>query len=133
MDTEHEWYVRRAEPYGETFQVNCDTSADAIRITQSWEDAGERGVATNARCESPGCPRPALVPDGLCREHAVEEAMKAMRQVYDAACSDSEWLAPGDPVLNRESREAVAKEALTRILSLGLTPADLEPTQEPPK
>ena len=121
MDTEHEWYVRRAEPYGETFQVNCDTSADAIRIAQSWEDAGERGVATNALCASPGCPHPARVPDGLCREHAVSRALDEVRDFERGV----NFYDPRDWAIER-------LYLIKEILSLGLSPADLEPTQEPP-
>lgn len=79
-------------------------------------------VATDAFCTLPGCPHPALVPDGLCREHAEEQAHTELIQFVR-----------GLDQTERGGTEKQRHRALARILRLGLIPADLEPTQEPPR
>lgn len=80
------------------------------------------GWSTNARCTAPNCPRPALVPDGLCREHAIGRAEDEVRD-YERGVN---FYDPRDWAIER-------LYLIKEILSLGLSPADLEPTQEPPR
>ena len=80
---------------------------------------GCKAEVVSLACSAPNCPHPALVPDGLCREHAIGRAEDEVRD-YER----------GVNVYNPIDRTIERLDLIKEILSLGLTPADLEPTQE---
>lgn len=129
--SEHEWFAKRDDIYEGTFTAYRDTAEEACAVADLWETMRESGVATNARCDK--CGQPALVPDGLCRGHALEEAMTIIEMRYEKGYGDAIYkFEHNDGHVTHGNSSADILDALRRIVALGLTPADLEPQSEEP-
>jgi hypothetical protein len=75
-------------------------------------------VTTDAKCSGFGCVKLAIVPGGVCAEHAKIQAQDILILLFEEGYHGADL-----------PREALIRKALERIVALGLQPKHLKPEE----